>query len=342
MYLINSKAPTRIDLAGGTLDIWPLAYLVKNKATVNVGINLFARCELKPSNKSYFQLRSIDQNISVELSFQDMLKANKLPLVELLIRELWSEHLPPLSLVVSAESPAGAGLGGSSSMDVAVANALWRARQIYQDMPDLSDSQKVNVLKNLEVRLIGAPTGSQDFWGALRGNINIMHYPATGEFVETLDINQHQSFANEIILCYTGVSRASATNNWQIFKAAFDRDEGMLEKLEELGDCAHNAALAAKKRDLPGLMQWSEKEWLVRKSLWADIETPETRLLDLTAKEAGAKFTRLCGAGGGGVMAIFAAQNFHAEIKSQCEKLGGKILNAHAVDSGAQVIIEGI
>ena len=45
---ILSKAPTRIDLAGGTLDIWPLYLFLRNPLTVNVGIDLHAEARLVP------------------------------------------------------------------------------------------------------------------------------------------------------------------------------------------------------------------------------------------------------------------------------------------------------
>ena len=44
--IIEARAPTRIDLAGGTLDIWPLNLLVPDPVTVNVAINLYAVCRL--------------------------------------------------------------------------------------------------------------------------------------------------------------------------------------------------------------------------------------------------------------------------------------------------------
>src|SRR6185503_19959421 len=37
---IAASAPTRIDLAGGTLDIWPLSVLVPGALTLNVAISL--------------------------------------------------------------------------------------------------------------------------------------------------------------------------------------------------------------------------------------------------------------------------------------------------------------
>ena len=40
--IIESKAPTRVDLAGATLDIWPLYLFHPGALTVNAAISLYA------------------------------------------------------------------------------------------------------------------------------------------------------------------------------------------------------------------------------------------------------------------------------------------------------------
>ena len=45
--VIESTAPTRVDLAGGTIDIWPLYLFHPGAATVNFGISLYARCRIE-------------------------------------------------------------------------------------------------------------------------------------------------------------------------------------------------------------------------------------------------------------------------------------------------------
>ena len=45
---LESSAPTRIDLAGGTLDIWPLYLYHDGAQTLNAAISLRASCSLSP------------------------------------------------------------------------------------------------------------------------------------------------------------------------------------------------------------------------------------------------------------------------------------------------------
>ena len=44
--MIRSSTPTRIDLAGGTLDLWPLHLFFDNPPTLNAAIDLYASVEL--------------------------------------------------------------------------------------------------------------------------------------------------------------------------------------------------------------------------------------------------------------------------------------------------------
>ena len=41
---ITAKAPCRVDLAGGTLDIWPLYLFHANAVTVNFAVDRYTSC----------------------------------------------------------------------------------------------------------------------------------------------------------------------------------------------------------------------------------------------------------------------------------------------------------
>jgi len=63
---IESKAPTRVDLAGGTLDIWPLYLFHPGAVTLNAAISRYAHCVVEtntPGDES-IKLISLDTNRS--------------------------------------------------------------------------------------------------------------------------------------------------------------------------------------------------------------------------------------------------------------------------------------
>ena len=68
---IKSSAPTRIDLAGGTLDIWPLHLFFDNPPTLNAAIDLYATVEITPRKDKKIVLVSHDLGLSDEFASLD-------------------------------------------------------------------------------------------------------------------------------------------------------------------------------------------------------------------------------------------------------------------------------
>ncbi len=333
---IQALSPTRVDLAGGTLDINPLTRILQHRQTVNFGITLHAKVEINKAAKE-FQLISQDQGRKVEGTFEHVTRAGSLPWLEKLLEFFWRKDWVPLQIRIEAKSPAGAGLGGSSCLGIAMASALLKARKDIGQPLLLNDHQLVQTVQDLETSLIRVPTGCQDYWGGLRGGINILSYPAGSTEVETLDEAEGRSLQDLLLLCYSGVSRASGTNNWAIFRRAFEGDQQILGMLEEIGSIAEAVAKAVKQSRWSEVFALSSQEWQLRTKMWSDIETPETKKIAAAAKEAGAQFSRICGAGGGGVMAIFAEPQHHAKVKAAVALAGGQVLDGQVSFQGTKV-----
>src|SRR5919199_6096282 len=64
--IIESSAPTRVDLAGGTIDIWPLYLFHPGAATVNFAVSLYARCRIETREDDRVILESLDRGVSFE------------------------------------------------------------------------------------------------------------------------------------------------------------------------------------------------------------------------------------------------------------------------------------
>jgi D-glycero-alpha-D-manno-heptose-7-phosphate kinase len=337
MIKVSAKAPTRIDLAGGTLDLWPLQHLLDHKMTVNVAVTLNANVEVCESIDGKFHLISQDQNSSFTGNFQEACSTRELPLLGLLVKALWNEKLPPLTITTSAKSPAGAGLGGSSCLGITIGGALSRAKKIADGTPELNEAKLIQTVQDVEAKLIHAPTGCQDYWGALRGGINLISFPFGGTEVKTLSPTALPGLSDELILCYTGKSRDSAINNWEIFKRIFDGDKNLLSIFNDIGSISEQLGLAIEEGDLNKVVHLSQSEWALRLKLWPNIVTSETINLDDAARAAGARFSRVCGAGGGGVMAMFAPKEKYDHVCQALNHAGGIVLKAGVSETGLQV-----
>src|SRR5205807_7092840 len=125
--IIESSAPTRVDLAGGTIDIWPLYLFHPGASTVNFAINLRASCRIETRDDGRIVLESRDRQISFETelaALEDLVREERLELISKLVH--FFKPSVGFHLTANSEAPAGAGMGGSSALAIACIGALNR------------------------------------------------------------------------------------------------------------------------------------------------------------------------------------------------------------------------
>src|SRR2546423_8064055 len=118
---IESKAPPRVDLAGGTLDIWPLYLFHPGAVTVNAAITRYASCRIETQSPDDQGIRLISRDTQREESFESFAalvkgKRYKLPLLAEIVK--FFQPRGGFTLSTNSEAPAGAGIGGSSALAV--------------------------------------------------------------------------------------------------------------------------------------------------------------------------------------------------------------------------------
>ena len=113
---IHAQSPCRVDLAGGTLDIWPLYLFHENAVTVNFAVDRYTSCDIITRDDRKIIIRSADQNAEEVFDNFEALrsaKKSKLPLLAYIVRFF----RPEMGLSFhQSEAPAGAGISGSSSL----------------------------------------------------------------------------------------------------------------------------------------------------------------------------------------------------------------------------------
>ncbi len=344
MSVIRASAATRVDLMGGTLDIEPLTYLLDHKATVNCAVDLRsqAKLTLTPSRRA-IAVSSQDRGEQFEVfDFSELNRVTQLPLAVALIAEFWSSELPGFTLELDAKSPAGAGLGGSSSLAVSIAACLQKARMLLLDEAWPEKRDFVHKIRDCETKVIHCPAGTQDYWGALNGGVNLLQFPAGGEQVTRLSLDAVGPLADSMLLCYSGQSRQSGLNNWAIFKAAFDGDQTVLAQLNEIGQLAEQGLQAILRSDWFEAIEVAKQEWLLRLAIWPAIATTKTRHLADIGKANGARLARVCGAGGGGVMLFLVEPDQKESLAAALHTGGGTLLTGGLSNDGLLVQVEGV
>ena len=296
--IIESKAPTRIDLAGGTIDIWPLYLFHHGAVTINAAINLYATVKLTPRDDKKIIIESKDQGKRVNVASINKLNAAKgLELITELIR--FYSPKQGFHLITDCAAPAGSGIGGSSSLNIALNSTLNR----FTDNR-YSKKEILTIAKNIEARVIGVPTGEQDYYPALFGGVNIIRLEDKGVTREKINIHTKE-LERRLILCFTGEPRASGTNNWQIMKKHIDGDKALYQKMESIKQTAlkMGEALTKNRFDIAG--QLLNEEWDNRKKLSKNVTTLKIEKIIKSAFQKGATAAKVCGAGGGGCLVLF-------------------------------------
>src|SRR5947207_15802435 len=86
VVVIETSAPTRIDLPGGTIDIWPLYLFHPGAQTLNAAISIRAHVRIESRSDSRIVIRSEDTGASVEADgWKELREQRELRLLSLLV-----------------------------------------------------------------------------------------------------------------------------------------------------------------------------------------------------------------------------------------------------------------
>jgi D-glycero-alpha-D-manno-heptose-7-phosphate kinase len=291
---VRARACCRVDLAGGTLDIWPLGLLHPGASTVNVAVDLAVEVELERRDAGYVVEQ--DGTLLTAGSPAELRAHDGGGLVALVAETL---ALGPTAARLRSASPRGGGLGASSAMAVALLAAGERLNGRDAGPP----AALARLARDLEARLMGLPTGLQDHYPALLGGaLAIAHRPG-GEAVRRLAVDL-RALGDSLLVVYTGQSHFSAGNNWQIVRRRLDGDPQTAEIFAGIAEVASAMAPALEAGDLPRAGALLGREWELRRRLAPGISTPTIEDLLRRAGELGAWGGKACGAGGGGCVAL--------------------------------------
>ncbi|MFI5177182.1 MAG: GHMP kinase [Vicinamibacterales bacterium] len=314
---IDSSAPTRIDLAGGTFDIWPLYLFHERAQTINAAISLRAHCTLSARPDAGVTLVSDDTGERVEAERPERLGVDALPLVARLVRHFGARGV---DVRTRSESPVGAGIAGSSAMNVAVAAALaaWTGVSLEPDA-------LLSVAMNVEAQVIGVPTGVQDYRPAYYGGVSAVEMDVAGVRRVALDVDLSE-LGRRTVLAYTGASRQSGINNWDVMVRRIRGDAEVVSAFDAIRDAAVAMRAALQSGDWSAAARHLSDEWAARTRLAPGVTTPAIDDLFSRARRAGARAGKVCGAGGGGCLFCLVEPDRHAAVADALTAGGATVL----------------
>jgi D-glycero-alpha-D-manno-heptose-7-phosphate kinase len=325
------KSPTRVDFAGGTLDLWPLFNFIENSKTINAAIDIYTKAELTKfeNQEVHIEIDNVKfkkKYKNIDLALKD--KSEKLDLIRPIL-----EYFKPsfgFHIKTSSESPVGGGLGGSSSLMISIITAFCEATETRMPTLDL-----VRLAHNMEAQVLKKPTGTQDYIPPIEGGVNLIHYGYDDIKIEKLFIPQ-EVFDKHFLLVYTGKPHHSGFNNWQVLKKSIDGHKPTLRYLSGLRDVAHLLLDKIQKNN------WDFKdvfkmEYKYRSSISKSFSSAEIKKLEKIALKNGAQSIKICGAGGGGCVIVWCMPGQKEKVMNACQKKGFQVLKAKIVDRGISI-----
>jgi galactokinase/mevalonate kinase-like predicted kinase len=324
------RSPVRLDLAGGWTDTPPYCFLHGGKV-INLAVELNGQpplhCYIKASEKPEFIIRSIDLGAQETIRTFDELRAFHnigspfaIPKAALalagFIPEFSSRKFPSLEkqlvnagggmeVSILSAVPKGSGLGTSSILAATVLGTISEVCGLGWDKAETG--RRTLALE----QLLTTGGGWQDQYGGILEGIKLlettpgkMQNPVIKWFPDSLFTDPANK--NRMLLYYTGITRVAKSILAEIVRGMFLNSSAHLALLEELKVHATNTSETISAKDFDGLAKSLSRSWQLNQKLDPGTNTPEIqKIIDrISPWVSGFK---LLGAGGGGFMLIFAA-----------------------------------
>jgi D-glycero-alpha-D-manno-heptose-7-phosphate kinase len=333
--IIESRAPTRVDLAGATLDIWPLYLFHPGAVTINAAISRYASCIIETNPSGNEQIKLVSRDTKREESFSSLATLAKVGRYRLpLLAEIVKFFQPHggFTLTTDSEAPAGAGIGGSSAMAVAICAALDRFTGAGKSKEDW-----IHISRDAEAVVICVPTGTQDHYPPAFGGAAAIELPAGGEHRVELRLNLDE-LERRIVVCYTGKPRQHGINNWEVFKAHINGKRAVQNSMEKISKVAQLLRFALEATDWDEAGRLMREEWFFRKR---NLPTISTKLVDRViddSRRKGALAGKVCGAGGGGCVVLMIEPDARQKVENAIRAAGAEVLPVKIDRQGVQVV----
>lgn len=354
--IVAARAPTRIDLAGGTLDIHPIYLLEEDAWTVNAAVEIPVRVRISPA-RSGVSVESKDLGQRVEAASLDSLpmggpldlacRAIRLAGLRSL-RAAASAAPPPgsarlrsararrwsgLSVTIDSAAPSGSGLGASSAMLVALLAALDRMAGRRRTVRDL-----VAAAWRLEAQSLRTLTGRQDYLAAVHGGVNAIRFAVDGDHVEPLlDGRSRAALQDRLVIAYTGMPHASGITNWGVVRSYLDGTPSVVNHIRGIAQVARRMRQALLSSDLDAAGGLLAEEWAHRRELAAGVSTPVVERALAVARRHGGLAGKVCGAGGGGCVLVFVRAGARRMCEEGLRQAGFQVLPVQIAARGVRV-----
>ena len=333
--IIRTKAPLRLGLAGGGTDL--------NTYCDNFGgyvlngtISLYMHSSIEVLDNGKIILEALDMAQKVELlSTKKIALDGELVLFKGIYNRIIKEFdLEPLSfrLTTYSDVPSGSGLGGSSTLVVAVIKAFVE----WLNLP-LGEYDIAKLAFEIEREDIGIVGGAQDQYAATFGGFNFMEfYDKKRVIVNPLRIKNWiiDELEESMVLYFTNITREASQIEKE--KKLLLHEKTSLDAMHEVKRDAILMKEYLLKGDIQNFAKILGSSWGSKKRVSSSMSNGEIDRVYTLAMECGAYSGKVSGAGGGGFMFFMVEPTKRLNLINELNKQQGEVVNFHFVKDGTR------
>ncbi len=216
-----------------------------------------------------------------------------------------------IELAIMADIPSeGSGLGSSSSLTVGLLNALYSYRGVLVTAERLAQEAC-----KIEIEICGKPIGKQDQYIAAYGGLRFFEFRSDESvLVEDLPIGKLRSaLSDRLMLFFTNTTRKSQT----ILKEQTEKTREKMAALSTIRDLANEARERLERGEISAIGDILKKNWDLKRDLASGITSPDIEQMVELAMKGGATGCKICGAGGGGFLLVYAPHDRAESVRAQ-------------------------
>lgn len=339
-FLIRSRSPLRLGLAGGGTDIESF-YSTHGGCVLNATIDLYACCTLKPKDDGKIRFVASDigeeftAGITSYIETSGSLKLHKAVYNRIVKDFNKGQPLGAFKMETYCDSPPGSGLGSSSTLTVSII----RAYAEWLSIP-FGDYDIAHLAYEIERKDLGMKGGKQDQYAATFGGVNFMEfYKDDKTIINPLKVRKWilSELEQSLVLFYTGVSRESQNIIDEQSKNIETKSGNTIEMMLKIKQEAHDMKEALLKGDINAMAQSMRRGWEAKRASSSKISNFNIdRIYDMVMN-AGAMAGKISGAGGGGFIMFLVPPSKRMKILRLLEQeKEGRTMPCHFVDEGSQ------
>jgi len=329
--IIKSRAPIRIDFAGGWTDVPPFSEK-EGGAVINATINRYTYATCVPRKGNEIKIISADFDIFLEVkSFKKLEYDGNLDMIKAAIKKLNIKR--GLDLYVRCDAPPGSGTGSSASIGVCLIGLLNHLQETK-----LSNHEIANLARELEIRELKIAGGKQDQFAAAFGGINFLEFydPAVSLSRLRLPDNVINELEKHLVICYTGKSRLSGDIIQTVMGSYSKGIKKTVKALRNIKRITYEMKNALLSGDLKAFAELMTENWENQKQLDKSTTNPQIDSLFEIAFRNGAIGGKALGAGGGGCILFYCGINKEHVVRKALISTGVQIIDFNLEEKGLQ------